>query len=941
MAVKDIRKLLECLNDHCTKALEGAVGVCVSRGHYEVRWEHVFMGLLDQVEGDIPAIARHFGIDTAGLKKAVNAELESLRTGNTGKPSFSPPFLEVVEQAWSLSSLEFSLPKISSGALLVAALERGLPAMTGYAQLLAPMDVATLKSEFNKITASSAEQTGGGISGEGPSSPEAAENVLEQYCTNFTAEAKEGKIDPILGRDDEIRQALDVLNRRRKNNPIMVGEAGVGKTAVVEGIALRIAGGDVPDHLKNVDLWGLDLGLLQAGASVKGEFEKRLKSVIDAVKGSAKPIVLFIDEAHTLIGAGGSAGQNDAANLLKPALARGELRTIAATTWSEYRKYFEKDPALARRFQVIKVDEPDEQRCAIMLRGIAPSYEKHHGARITHEGVRAAVSLSHRYISGRQLPDKAVDVLDTAAARVRMSQAAKPGALDGAERALLNAQLELKTLEKDSNAGIPELDEQINECKETISEMTERVQTLTEQWEKEKQLASTIISLQDQLVEAKEQGKPLMDIDNLERQLREQTASLEAVQGENPMVFPHVSGAVCAQVISDWTGIPVGSMVKDEAQALLELEDRLTQRVLGQDEALAEVANTIRASKTGMRNPDAPLGVFLFAGPSGVGKTECALALADILFGGEKFMSVINMSEYQEKHTVSQLKGSPPGYVGYGEGGVLTEAVRQKPYSIVILDEVEKAHIEVMNTFYQVFDKGLMRDGEGREINFRNTLIIMTSNLASDTITQMCGGEEQPSLNELIGAIRPELTDHFKPALLARCKIVPFRPLDKEIMRGVAAMKLDKLAQQIQNTHGMQFSCSPELINQIAENCTAVESGARNVDAVVDQALLPSISRQLLLRLGEEDKTYTRLHIQSTPEGEFEIIFSQEGDEEPVAQPEQRPATIETEANAGAEIDTEAVAETGVQAGAAVDVAAGGEAGNEESSPDEDTEPAA
>jgi type VI secretion system protein VasG len=705
--------------------------------------------------------------------------------------------------------------------------------------------------------------------------------VLTQFCTNFTQLARDGKIDPILGRDNEIRQALDILSRRRKNNPILVGEAGVGKTAIVEGLALRIANNDVPDHLRNVDLWGLDLGLLQAGASVKGEFEKRLKNVIDAIKNSPTPTILFIDEAHTLIGAGGSAGQGDAANLLKPALARGELRTLAATTWSEYRKYFEKDPALARRFQLVKIEEPNEETCSIMLRGIGASYEKHHGVRITYDGIRSAVSYSHRYISGRQLPDKAVDVLDTACARVKMSQSTKPAQLDNAERTLLNAELELKTLNKDLAAGIGLSPEVVEKCTALIAGSKEKIALLTEQWTKEKELAASIISLQTELVKAKESGKASQAEKDLAAKLEAETKKLDAVQGENPMVFPVVSASVCAQVISDWTGIPLGSMVKDEAAALLELESRLQQRVIGQDEALGELANTIRASKTGMGNPDAPLGVFLFTGPSGVGKTECALTLADMLFGGEKFMTVINMSEYQEKHTVSQLKGSPPGYVGYGEGGILTEAVRQKPYSIVILDEVEKAHLEVMNLFYQVFDKGIMRDGEGREINFRNTIIIMTSNLASETIVELCGGEEAPSNKALVDAIRPQLSAHFQPALLGRCKIIPFKPLSKEVMRGVVAMKLDKIAQRIRKVHGITLSCSPQLVDQIAESCTAVEAGARNADAVIDQSLLPGISRQLLIHLGEEDKEYTRVHIGSTPEGDFEIIFSEAGDELP------------------------------------------------------------
>ena len=917
MIVKDIRSLLQRLNPTCTKALEGAVGYCVSRGNYEVRWEHLLMELIDVQGNDIGLILHHYNIDVGHVKKAVQADLEALQIGNTGKPSFSPPLLEAIELAWSLSSLNYSLPHITSGVFFVAALEKSRLSTSMYAEVLRSIDLDTLKQELMKIVASSPEYSGG-VAGQdagtpGAMTPEAGLEILQQFCTNFTEEAKSGKIDPILGRDEEIRQALDILNRRRKNNPILVGEAGVGKTAIVEGLALRIASGDVPDHLKNVDLWGLDLGLLQAGASVKGEFEKRLKNVIDAIKNNPKPTILFIDEAHTLIGAGGSAGQNDAANLLKPALARGELRTLAATTWSEYRKYFEKDPALARRFQLIKIEEPTEELCSIMLRGIAKSYEKHHGVRIAYEGILSAVSYSHRYISGRQLPDKAVDVLDTACARVKMSQCTKPAQLDRTERALLNADLEMKTMLKDREAGIAIEDEAIEECQTKIDNFREEITALTEKWEKEKDLAEKVLSLQDELIAAREQGASDTEISAKNDAVEKMMKELENVQGETPMVFSHVSSSVCAQVIADWTGIPLGSMMKDEATALLELEDRISQRVIGQDSAIAELANTIRASKTGMGNPDAPIGVFLFTGPSGVGKTECAMALADTLFGGEKFMTVINMSEYQEKHTVSQLKGSPPGYVGYGEGGILTEAVRQKPYSVVILDEVEKAHLEVMNLFYQVFDKGFMRDGEGREINFRNTLIIMTSNLASETLVDLCTREVEgedgqmmptpaPSDGELIDAIRPQLSSHFQPALLARSKIVPFRPLGMEVMRGVVALKLDKIAQRIRNKHGITFSCSPVLIDQIAENCTAVEAGARNADMVIDQSLLPGISRQLLLHLGEEDKNYTHLHIGATEEGDFEIIFSEEGELEtsdeaaPETDAESEEESVETDA---------------------------------------------
>jgi type VI secretion system protein VasG len=880
MVVKDLRLLLEKLNDHCTKALESSVGLCVNRGHYEVRWEHLFMEFLDDTSGDIAAILKGYNIDPGRLKEAVNRDLENLKSGNTGRPSFSPPLLEAIELAWSIGSLCYSLPAITSGLLFIAMLEKGQFSRSSYGELLAPVNIEALKSDFLTVVKTSTEQQADqGL----PGPPAAANNVLAQFCTNFTEEARAGKIDPILGRDDEIRQAIDILNRRRKNNPILVGEAGVGKTAIVEGIALRIVNGDVPENLKNVALWGLDLGLLQAGASVKGEFEKRLKNVIDAVKNNSNSTVLFIDEAHTLIGAGGAAGQGDAANLLKPALARGELRTLAATTWSEYRKYFEKDPALARRFQLVKIEEPDEHKCSIMLRGVADSFEKHHHVHITHSAILAAVSLSRRYISGRQLPDKAVDVLDTACARVKMSQSVKPPSLDGAERGKQNAELEKKKLERDRDAGLPVVKELIDECNAAITQKKEEIAVLAEQWGKEKARVGAIQLLQEKLKKLHENGGNQTAISAAQKSIDEALKGLAALQGNNPMVFPHVSAAVCSQVISDWTGIPIGAMVKDEAQTLLELERLLGERIIGQDDALAALASTIRASKTGMTSPDAPLGVFLFTGPSGVGKTECARALADILFGGEKFITTINMSEYQEKHTVSQLKGSPPGYVGYGEGGVLTEAVRQKPYSIVLLDEVEKAHLEVMNLFYQVFDKGFMRDGEGREINFRNTIIIMTSNLASNTIVGLCtqGGDKSPAAGDLVNAIRPELSDHFQPALLARCKIVPFRPLSKDVMKGVVAIKLDAIAQRLKKAHGITLSISPQLVDTIADSCTAIETGARNADAVIDGTLLPGISRQLLLHMGQEKKAATRCHIGPAKDGDFEIIFSSSEDQVP------------------------------------------------------------
>jgi type VI secretion system protein VasG len=886
MIVKDIRILLQKLDPLCVRTLERAVGACVNRGHYEVRWEHLFVEFLDEAESDIPIIMRRFEVDAAGLRRALAAELETFRSGNTGKPAFAPPLIEACEEAWSLASLVYGLEKITSGALFIAAFEKSRFGTGQYIDHLRQINIDVLKAEFNKITASSQEAlpTAPAEAGARPSSsamtPEASAEVLRKFCTNFTDDAKAGKIDPIVGRDDEIRNALDILSRRRKNNPILVGEAGVGKTAIVEGLALRVAAGDVPDHLKNVDLWGLDLGLLQAGASVKGEFEKRLKNVIDAIKGSVKPTILFIDEAHTLIGAGGAAGQNDAANLLKPALARGELRTMAATTWAEYRKYFEKDPALARRFQLVKVEEPDEEKCAVMLRGVAASYEKHHQVTIAYEGIKAAVAYSHRYISGRQLPDKAVDVLDTACTRVKMSQSVKPTALDAKERELTNAKARLATLEKDRSIGIAVDAEEITECTASMAALEKEIAELTLQWNKEKGLVAVVVETRNKLKSAREKNENKAAVESLEKANDEALKKLAAAQGELPMVFSHVSAPVCGQVIADWTGIPVGSMVKDEAATLLALDEKLGQRVVGQEYAVATLADAVRSAKTGMTNPDAPLGVFLFCGPSGVGKTELALTLADELFGSDRFLTTINMSEYQEKHTVSQLKGSPPGYVGYGEGGVLTEAVRQKPYSVVLLDEVEKAHLEVMNLFYQVFDKGFMRDGEGREINFRNTVIVMTSNLASETISELCAGEKQPSDKELLDAVKPALINHFQPALVGRCTVIPFRPLSREALSGIVGLKLDKIARRMHDVHRLAFSCSPALVDQIVDACSSGETGARAAQAIIDQSILPSMSRQLLTHLGEEGKEYTRVHISATKEGDFEIVFAEEGEME-------------------------------------------------------------
>jgi type VI secretion system protein VasG len=871
MVVTDIRTLIDKLNSICQKSFQASVGVCVSSSNYELTWEHLFMTLLDDADNDIALIFRHFGVDTARVKKALTLEIESFPKGNTARPSFSVSLIALMEKSWSLGSLRYNLNLIRSGVLFAASFDELKRSISQYAAELRHIDEDVLKKDLLTIISKSSEKNDR-ISPE-IGDAQANKSELEKYCKNLTADAKAGKTDPILGRDSEIFQVIDILSRRRKNNPILVGEAGVGKTAIMEGLAQQIAAGDVPASLKGVELWELDLGLLQAGASVKGEFEKRLKGVIEIAKKSVGSIILFIDEAHTLIGAGGAAGMGDAANLLKPALARGELRTCAATTWLEYRKYFEKDPALTRRFQLVKVDEPDEEKGCAMLRGIAESYENHHGVHITEEGIRTAVSFSNRFISGRQLPDKAVDVLDTACTRVKMSRTTTPPSIEYKKKVLADANRALKTLNKDLAAGIAIDEKEVIRYSEIKTKTESEIPEMLQKWEKEKTCVEAIVAIQKQMIEASSKGDKSESVAALKTELDKLNIELASVAGDSPMVYPHVSGEICAQVIADWTGIPVGSMMKNEAQTLLELEKKLAQRIKGQDAAISEISSAIRSAKTGMTNPEAPIGVFLCTGPSGVGKTECAMALADLLFGGEKFSTVINMSEYQEKHTVSQLKGSPPGYVGYGEGGILTEAVRQKPYSIVILDEVEKAHRDVLNMFYQVFDKGMMRDGEGRDINFRNTVILMTSNLGSDTIMQaQAQGITDPKA--IIEYIRPELTEHFQAALLARCSIIPFQSLTQEVLGSVIRLKMGKIEKRLLDAHEATCSYSEAVVEAIAQRCSAAEAGARNIDMVINNSLLPAISNYLLSNVGETSNDEEKCVVIDVNEaGEFVITF--------------------------------------------------------------------
>jgi type VI secretion system protein VasG len=690
---------------------------------------------------------------------------------------------------------------------------------------------------------------------------------------DFTGKAGSGEIDPVFGRDREIRQMVDILARRRKNNPIVVGEAGVGKTAVVEGLALRIVEGDVPELLRDVSILGLDMGLLQAGAGMKGEFENRLKSVINEVKASEKPIILFIDEAHTLIGAGGSAGGGDAANLLKPALARGELRTVAATTWSEYKKYFERDAALARRFQLVKLDEPSEETAVLILRGLKDKYESAHNVIVRDDAIEAAAALSSRYITGRQLPDKAVDLLDTAAARVKVLLTAKPDVIEDKERTIQALEREKKALERDRLHGIKTDLDRHKSIEQNLKKLNEELTGLKERWLKEQALAHEVIELRHSLYELRseekaDKAKEKEFTEKIDKTLGE----LQALQSDSSLVKIEVDPDVVSKVVSDWTGIPLGKVMRDEALNVIKLEENLKQRIKGQNEALGVITQAVKSAKAGIKDPSQPMGVFLLVGPSGVGKTETGLVIADLLFGGENFMVTVNMSEFQEKHTVSRLIGSPPGYVGYGEGGVLTEAVRQRPYSVVLIDEVEKGHLEVMNLFYQVFDKGMLADGEGRAIDFKNTVIFLTSNLATDVITELCAGDEMPSLETVSAAIRPILSNHFKPALLARMTVVPFFTLPPEILKDIVVLKLEKLVNRLAETHKMKLVYTQKVVDQIAARCTEVETGARNIDYIMTGSIMPRMSQEILTRMGE-GAVPAEVRLDLAKDGTFKISF--------------------------------------------------------------------
>ncbi|MBN3753177.1 type VI secretion system ATPase TssH [Paraburkholderia sp. Tr-20389] len=876
-----LKTLIAKLNPTCRQATEQAASRCLSRGHYEVDLEHLFGALLDEVASDVPLVLRTSGIDLHALRSDLDRELERLKTGNTRTPVFSVHLIALFEQAWLIASLDSQLARIRSGHLLLALLSA--PDLGQFAQRMSPLfahvRVTELKHKFDELTQGSRESevTASTTENASPDDEHARLNAasktpaLDTYTTNLTQRARDGHIDPVIGREAEIRQTIDILMRRRQNNPIMTGEAGVGKTAVVEGLALRIAADDVPPPLRGVALHVLDMGLLQAGASVKGEFENRLKGVIDEVKKSAHPIILFIDEAHTIIGAGGAAGQNDAANLLKPALARGELRTIAATTWSEYKKYFEKDAALARRFQVVKIEEPNETLASAMLRGMAALMEKHFNVRILDQAITEAVRLSHRYISGRQLPDKAISVLDTACAKVALAQSATPAAIDDTRKHIERIDTEIAALEREVASGAAH-DERLTELQGQRAAEVARLEHDQARYEKERAMVGEIVALREQL-DASRDGKHSTDeAANARETLERRVAELAELQKTTPMVPLQVDAHVVAEIVASWTGIPLGRMVKDELRTVLNLQPLLTARVIGQDHALEAIAQRVRTASANLEDPNKPRGVFMFVGPSGVGKTETALALADILYGGERKMVTINMSEYQEAHSVSGLKGSPPGYVGYGEGGVLTEAVRRNPYSVVLLDEVEKAHPDVLEMFFQVFDKGTMDDAEGREIDFRNTLIILTSNVGSSAVMQAClnkSAEELPDAGTLAETLRPQLYKAFKPAFLGRMKVVPYYPISDDVLAEIIELKLERIRRRIEANHKAAFEWDESLVDAVLARCTEVDSGARNVDHILNGTLLPEIAQHVLERIAD-GVPIKRIGARATEAGEFD-----------------------------------------------------------------------
>ncbi|MCP4430448.1 MAG: type VI secretion system ATPase TssH [Gammaproteobacteria bacterium] len=894
MITIDLKSLVGKLNDTCRAALESGAGLCLARTHYNVEIEHWILKLLEIPDNDINALIEKFELDTGKLIADINRELDRVKSGNTRAPALSPNVVDLAKNAWLLASVEFNHPQATSAHLLASLLidenlRRSSEITRGELKKIAP---ESLRTVIPSIVGSTEESVSIGIgdtsSSDAPTSSTPTNTPsLDKFTVNLTKDAAGGKIDPVLGRDKEVRQIIDILIRRRQNNPILTGEAGVGKTAVAEGFALRIASGDVPDPLKGVTVMSLDLGLLQAGASVKGEFENRLKSVIAEVKASPDPIIMFIDEAHTLIGAGGKEGQGDAANLLKPALARGELRTIAATTWAEYKKYFERDPALTRRFQVVKIEEPDESKAIDMMRSLSSMLAAHHRVRIMDEAIVDSVRLSSRYITARQLPDKSVSLLDTACARVALSQSATPASIEDTQHRIDQTATTISSLEYE-NATSGDCEARIKGLNDEKAALQEKLEKQLKQWQQEKQNVARIQQLQNQieedfrtasLADGETAEKPAKKLDDAEREsikseLQSLTKALADAQGDQPMIQVNVNGQSIAEVVSNWTGIPVGKMVSDEIHSILDLAERLNQRVIGQRHALEAIAQSIRTSRAGLTDPRKPIGVFFMVGSSGVGKTETALALADILYGGESNVTTINMSEFKEEHKVSMLLGSPPGYVGYGEGGVLTEAVRRKPYSIVLLDEMEKAHPGVQDIFYNLFDKGTIKDGEGRDIDFRNTVIIMTSNAAEEHIRAICAqSEELPDPDTLLDNFRPQLLNYFKPAFLGRATLIPYYPLGDEDLLKISKINMNRIEKRVRQHYDAEFTYSDDVMLHIVARCQEVDTGARNIENILTRTLLPELAKECLSRLANNQDIST-IRVDVDESGKFNYHIS-------------------------------------------------------------------
>ena len=915
MITIDLKSLVGKLNNSCQKALEGAAGFCLSRQHYNVEIEHWLIKLLEIQDSDILAILDDFDINTGKFAQELNKELEYLKTGNTRAPALSPTIVDLTKSAWMLASVDYHHSLATSAHILGAMLlDDNLNQSTNlFSGELRKITADALRKSISSIVGTTSESRTSNLGDTTSASNDIPQDTpsLKKFTINLTEAAKQGKLDAVLGRDDEIRQIIDILIRRRQNNPILTGEAGVGKTAVVEGFALRIASGDVPDSLKNISILSLDLGLLQAGASIKGEFENRLKSVISEVKSSPEPIVLFIDEAHTMIGAGGKEGQGDAANLLKPALARGELRTIAATTWAEYKKYFERDAALTRRFQVVKVEEPNEEKAINMMRAISVMLQKHHGVRILDEAIIDSVKLSSRYITARQLPDKSVSLLDTACARVSLTQSSTPASIEDTTRQIFQNNNNISLLERE-NAILGNCEERINFLKDETTSLEEKLELQQEQWGIEKDIADKIHKLQQKIEKdfsnksssiAKHQNATTeakistdgetLDVESqftkehnifeskteqnseaVKLEIQKLIQSLELAQGDNPMIQINVDSQSIAEVVANWTGIPVGKMVTDEINSIMNLNNILGERIIGQKHALDSIAQSIRTSRAGLTDPRKPVGVFFMVGSSGVGKTETALALADVLYGGEQNITTINMSEFKEEHKVSMLLGSPPGYVGYGEGGVLTEAVRRKPHSVILLDEMEKAHPGVQDIFYNLFDKGTIKDGEGRDIDFKNTVIIMTSNAGEEHIRAICAAtDEIPEPDVLMDNFRPQLLNYFKPAFLGRTTVIPYYPLTDENLMAICKINLKKIKKRIHENYNADFTYDNDVIVHVVARSQEVDTGARNIESILSKTMLPEMATECLSMMAD-NKSISKVHVNISNEGHFEYLIN-------------------------------------------------------------------